>query len=368
MKIDCKSDFAFHSADFCSLWEASELGVRSFVCGTESLECPLCHHILGTCASPSSGAAAQRDWEILSLSCCVWPSPATSQQFLLQRIISLTLLSPISWRELHFWGSSTEQLNRAQQLRLNRAQLGYRTFVRLYTSGDAPKFLPGHSSPLSAHVCPRQDPLVCCTSPARSHRGILESWEQGKVSLQSILWQQMSKVSKVPFLPCQMDLGGVSIPFSQPQIFLPWAAPSVSTRVSGGGLMQPLLTCSKPTLLPQPVLATRIIKYNMKWRVSLQEQLKEEIRRSRSLAQLSSKRKNTFTTKVKLPFMWQTKKLNLFLSILWSFPTNSHHPCSAISKCRNPIHYRKYQAGVPSRVCKATFSSHGSRVLISLYC
>lgn len=253
MKIDCKSDFAFHSADFCSLWEASELGVRSFVCGTESLECPLCHHILGTCASPSSGAAAQRDWETLSLSCCVWPSPATSQQFLLQRIISLTLLSPISWRELHFWGSSTEQLNRAQQLRLNRAQLGYRTFVRLYTSGDAPKFLPGHSSPLSAHVCPRQDPLVCCTSPARSHRGILESWEQGKVSLQSILWQQMTRAPQnSPSSPARW-------------IWVEWASLSHSLKSSSHGQhpqwapeSQEVVSCSlsspAPSLLCFPSL------------------------------------------------------------------------------------------------------------------
>lgn len=68
MKIDCKSDFAFHSADFCSLLEESELGARSFVCGAESLECPLCRHIQGTCAPPSSADAAPRDWEALSLS------------------------------------------------------------------------------------------------------------------------------------------------------------------------------------------------------------------------------------------------------------------------------------------------------------
>lgn len=44
MKIDCKSDFAFRSADFCSLQEESELGVSSFICSTESPEYPLLFH------------------------------------------------------------------------------------------------------------------------------------------------------------------------------------------------------------------------------------------------------------------------------------------------------------------------------------
>lgn len=108
--------FAFHSADFCSLQEESELGVRSFVCGTESLKCPPCHHSQGTCASPSSGAAAHRGWETLSLSSlCVTCSchlPAVSapeHSSTGGNIISLELLSPVSWLELQFWGSSTEQ-------------------------------------------------------------------------------------------------------------------------------------------------------------------------------------------------------------------------------------------------------------------
>lgn len=61
------------------------------------------------------------------------------------------------------------QLNRAQQLRLSRAQVWHRTFVKLGTSGDAPKFLPGHSIPISARVCPGQHHSVCCTPCSRFH-------------------------------------------------------------------------------------------------------------------------------------------------------------------------------------------------------
>lgn len=188
MKIDCKSDFAFRSADFCSLQEESELGVRSFVCGTESPECPLCHHSQGTCAPPAQVVLHKGTGGL----CPFPPAPASSLCCRAQQHRG-TSFPPHCCPHSAGGSSSFEVPAEAQQLRLSRAQLWPWHICRALHKQRCSQILPGHRTHSSARVCPRQPHFVCCTSCSRFHRGTLESSEQGKVSLQSILWQQTTR-------------------------------------------------------------------------------------------------------------------------------------------------------------------------------
>lgn len=146
--------------------------------------------------------------------------------------------------------------------------------------------------------------------------------------------------------------------------FLPWAASLLTATVIRSSLMEPLLVCSRSTLLPQPVLTTSeegIIWAQQKlYRGALAGSNlgKEPTEAGRSPAKLSSKkRKNTFYHKryatQKLSYPSCVRQRNWICSCQFFFevfPTNSLHPCTAINKWRNTIHYVRYHARVPSQV------------------
>lgn len=135
MKIDCKSDFAFRSTDFCSLQEESELGVRSFVCSRESLEYPLLfHHSQGDfCFTWLRRCSTKGITRLSPFSPCIRPAPPHLSAVsapnnrspvycsAVGSIISIRLLPQISTIELQLWGllHRVAQINR---LCLNRAR------------------------------------------------------------------------------------------------------------------------------------------------------------------------------------------------------------------------------------------------------
>lgn len=142
----------------------------------------------GDLCSPSSGGAAQRDGGL----CPFPPAPASSLCCRAQQHRG-TSFPPHCCPHSAGGSSSFEVPAEAQQLRLSRAQLWPWHICRALHKQRCSQILPGHRTHSSARVCPRQPHFVCCTSCSRFHRGTLESSEQGKVSLQSILWQQTTR-------------------------------------------------------------------------------------------------------------------------------------------------------------------------------
>lgn len=292
MKIDCKSDFAFRSADFCSLQEESDLGVRSFVCSTESLEYPL------ALSSQPGGillhlAPALRHKEIMRLSPfspCVQPAPphvsaasAPNNRSpvycgAVANIISIRLLPQISVIELQLWGllHRAARINRAQQVSLSEhstffgmgpfqgtkqslgRSAGVPKFLQCHTYISISKFIPGHS--LCSALCValsatgytkvflRAESRGCCRKSEPGEHFIDSKWPGLLIGPLSPLpngagWDEQ---------PCLAAPRWIKVLTA----FLPWAASLLTTMMVRSSLMEPLLTCSRSTLLPQPVLTT----------------------------------------------------------------------------------------------------------------
>lgn len=104
-------------------------------------------------------------------------------------------------------------LNRAQQLRLNRAQLRPWHICKVWHEWRCSQIPARSQHPTSARVRLRQCRFVCCTSCSGFHRGTLESWEQGTVSLQSVSRQQTARAPQGSLCPLPDGSGWNEHPF-----------------------------------------------------------------------------------------------------------------------------------------------------------
>lgn len=135
--------------------------------------------------------------------------------------------------------------------------------------------------------------------------------------------------------------------------------------------MEPLLICSRSTLLSSLFwyklmrdhkISSAEIVQGCPCRSNLGKNL---VAAGRSLAQFSIKRKNTFyhkryaTQKLSYPSCVRQRNGIYSCQFLFEvFPTNPLHPCTAINKCRNTIHYMKNHARVLPRFYTAMFQPH----------